>query len=162
MYRYADAGTIVFGYAMVKYVIWLLSGTWSVIQKQIKESKELWQQEQQLDTIRDIRKHQHSRIPTSKRNKCELCFKIAYSFLQDLPYAGSNEFDDQNWWQMITSRAPRVCEEVMLATTRSPSPSPPPSSGSRAANETSAKFSQSRRRPLLRPKATHLQFITSN
>ena len=28
---------------------------------------------------------QHSRIPTSKRYKCEVCLKITFSFLQDLP-----------------------------------------------------------------------------
>ena len=86
-----------------------------------------------------------------------MCLKITDSFLQDLlplPYAGSKESN-----QMIrtgrdvthpsTASIENVKCEVTLSATRSPTPPPPPSSGSRAANEPSATFSQSRRRPLL-------------
>ena len=75
-----------------------------------------------------------------------MCLKITDSFLQDLfplPYSRQQRI---RTGQMTSWRDASKHRE---SATRSPTHPPPPSSGSRDANEPSAKFSQSRRRPLL-------------
>ena len=46
---------------------------------------EAHQRNQEVATRPGYPATQHSRIPTGKRDKCEVCLKITFSFLQDLP-----------------------------------------------------------------------------